>query len=430
MKNSILLVLLFITLGINATVPTGDTFQSFCNEESPTIENIVVNGSNIIWFDIDDSSGTQLPLSTLLENGETYFAFDSTDTESGSLSITVQLPIPAPIGDSLISLCAIDNPTLSDLPIFNTSDYDEIYWYSTETQELGTELPYSTTLINGETYYAFQAVCSCDNNDCLGVLPVTIDLIENVPAPIADMDQIFCIQDVPTLEDLLIENTIGYSTIYWVSNTYCQEGQLLDSTTELIDGETYFAYQTPNNGCCPDYKAITVHLENAIPAPIGDENWVFCMNDSFMLSSINLTNTLDFDTIYWFSNNNSFGTPLVPSTITEDGVTYYAFQGIGVCGESLAVTVNFATCLGIDDNKITNFYIRPNPVKDVINLDFNTTNNKSTVVIYNAFGSLIYKKEFYQKNNIAINISNLKTGIYFINTKVDTSISTKKFIKL
>jgi len=277
----------------------------------------------------------------------TYTCTITSDTciFSDSVVILAQDPIPAPEGNSPVNLCD-DSLTLADLIIFNTVGYDGIYWYSTETQESGTELPESTLLDNGTTYYAFQAICGCGNNECLGVLPITVNIIEN------------------------------------------------------------------------------------IPAPIGEEDWVFCMNDNLMLSSIGLINTDGFDSIYWFSEDNSSGIPLDPSIITEDETTYYAFQGIGVCSTSLAVTVHFATCLGINDNQVINFSINPNPVRDILNIKFENINNKTSIKVYNLFGSLVYKNTFYQKNNININISNLNKGVYFIQTKMDSKTNTKKFIKL
>lgn len=428
MKKLLLLVLFFTTTIIYATIPTGNSFQSFCDQEAPTVGDIVVSGSNIIWFNIDDSSGTQLPLSTLLENGEVYYAFDSTDTASGSLAVTVQLPIPAPNGYSIIDLCDVETLTLGDLPVFNTSGYDEIYWYSTETQESGTELPISTYLIDGATYYAFQAVCNCGNNDCLGVLSVTINLIEVAPAPTGDLEPSFCNNEIYTLNDVAVFNTDGYDTIYWYDNTFCQEGNILSSTTPLVDGTTYYAYQTSYNDCCPEYLPVTIHFENPIPAPTGEETQGFCMNDTPTISDLDVQNTDGFGDLYWYEDETQ--TTLVdPSTVLLDGVTYYCYQGIGSCVDFLGVTVSYMTCLSVNEENLIQFNIKPNPANDFINIDFNDVKQDITISIFTIYGSKLLENEYSNKKEINLYISKLEKGIYFVSVNIKGKTSIKKFIK-
>ncbi len=425
MKNFILYFILFLTVFTYAT-PTGDSNQDFCDTNDSTIASIVVTGNPIYWFATNDNSGTPLLETEILTNNTIYYAFDSTDSDAESLAVLINIieNVPAPTGDSPINLC--DNgSTLADIPVFNTSGYSEIYWYSTAIQENGTELPISTILEDETTYYAFQG-----HGDCAIALPVTINLIGIIPAPIGETEQYFCSEDLPTLADLLVENTASYDAIYWTNNTYCLEGQLLSPTTTLIDGTTYYAYQTLDNGCCPDFLAITVHLQNPIPAPTGEELQGFCMNETPTLSNLIIENTVGYDTIYWYANPIPNGAPLDLSTLLVNSGVYYAFQAnTGTCINYLTVTVDFMTCLSIDDNQIANFSFKPNPVKDILNIDFDITNNKTTVIIYNIFGSLVYKNDFYQKNGININVSNLDSGVYFINTQVDNKINTKKFVK-
>ncbi|RXR19241.1 T9SS type A sorting domain-containing protein [Flavobacterium amnicola] len=61
--------------------PTGSTTQFFTPGQ--TLENLVVNGQNIVWFDAA-TNGNVLPISTPLVNNTTYYAASS--TSSGCLS--------------------------------------------------------------------------------------------------------------------------------------------------------------------------------------------------------------------------------------------------------------------------------------------------------------------------------------------------------
>ena len=69
--------------------------------------------------------------------------------------------------------------------------------------------------------------------------------------------------------------------------------------------------------------------------------------------------------------------------------------------------------------------VYPNPTKDLINIKFSSLDKTADYIyIYNAIGQLVYKNIF----SPSINISNLKTGIYYLNLVNKTTIETKKII--
>lgn len=76
----------------NTPAPTGNQNQSFCSTENATLNNIVITGTNIIWYD-SLSGNTVLPTSTLLQNGVTYYASQTINgCESPTrLAISIQL---------------------------------------------------------------------------------------------------------------------------------------------------------------------------------------------------------------------------------------------------------------------------------------------------------------------------------------------------
>ena len=77
---------------LNTTAPTGNENQSFCSTANATLNDIIVNGSNIIWYD-SVSNGNILPNSTLLVDNTTYFATQTVNScESPTrLAITISL---------------------------------------------------------------------------------------------------------------------------------------------------------------------------------------------------------------------------------------------------------------------------------------------------------------------------------------------------
>src|SRR5690606_13739126 len=79
-----------INVGV-VPVPTGSTVQTFCADPQPTVADLVASGTNN-WYSTV-SSGTPLPLETVLVSGETYYA-TSTDLPCESderLEVTVEI---------------------------------------------------------------------------------------------------------------------------------------------------------------------------------------------------------------------------------------------------------------------------------------------------------------------------------------------------
>jgi hypothetical protein len=78
--------------------PTGSSLQSF--SAGQTLENLVVNGENITWYDAA-TDGNVLPPSILLQDGVTYYASqsisgcESRNVNSNRLAITVNLVLNA-----------------------------------------------------------------------------------------------------------------------------------------------------------------------------------------------------------------------------------------------------------------------------------------------------------------------------------------------
>lgn len=85
-----------VTVAVNIipTPTTGSTIQEFCEYESPTLADVQVNETGIVFYDAE-TGGNQLPLTTALENNTTYYAALSDDTtgceSSERLAIAVVL---------------------------------------------------------------------------------------------------------------------------------------------------------------------------------------------------------------------------------------------------------------------------------------------------------------------------------------------------
>jgi hypothetical protein len=93
---------------------------------------------------------------------------------------------------------------------------------------------------------------------------------------------------------------------------------------------------------------------------------------------------------------------------------YYRIKSIGVDG-----TFKYSSIakLTIHNSQLTTFSIYPNPVKDVLNIDFNQSdNNKYSINITSIDGKQVYKNENIVaiNNHISINANNLSSGVYLL----------------
>ena len=104
-----------VIVNIIATpAPTGNSVQEFCTSQNATLANLVITGGQIKWYS-SNSGTTVLPENTVLQNGMTYFA---TQTTQGCESVqrtavTISLVITnIPATDfTAVHVCSDENGT-------------------------------------------------------------------------------------------------------------------------------------------------------------------------------------------------------------------------------------------------------------------------------------------------------------------------------
>ena len=309
-----------VTLG-DPSAPTGNSFQSFCPAENPTVADLSATGTGIQWYAMV-SGGSAFSSSTALASGTTYYASQTiSGCESDTrLAVEANVEAPAaPTGSSSQSFCAIDNPAIVNLTAVGTA----IQWYSSASG--GTALSTSTALASGTTYYAGQTTGGCMSDTRLAVT-VTLG---DPPAPTGSTSQSFCAINNPTIADL----TAAGTAIQWYTSP--SGGTALSTSTALANGTTYYAGQT-TGGCTSDTRlAVTVTLGDP-PAPTGSTSQSFCAINNPTIADLTAAGTA----IQWYTSPSG-GTALSTSTALANGTTYYAGQTTGGCMSDtrLAVTV-------------------------------------------------------------------------------------------
>jgi uncharacterized delta-60 repeat protein len=143
------------------SAPTGTATQTFCN--TGTVADLTAVGSNIQWY-AASTGGTALSSGTLLTNGSTYYASQTSlgceSVNRFAVTITINTPT-APTGSASQDFC--NSATVANLTASGTS----IQWYATSTG--GMTLSSGTALTSGTTYYASQSINGCESINRLAV---------------------------------------------------------------------------------------------------------------------------------------------------------------------------------------------------------------------------------------------------------------------
>ncbi|WP_157676756.1 T9SS type B sorting domain-containing protein [Chryseobacterium sp. T16E-39] len=237
----------------------------FCNDVNQmTLNQLNINNNQNIHF--YDSAGNQIGNFTNIIPGAQYYVTQYNECESTKVPFKVfSIQGTPPTANTQQTFCAANQPKASDIQITGQN----IKWYDAA----GNILPATTSLVNGQTYYASQTINGCESNKIS--IHVTVN---NTPKPAANTAQDFCASANPTLANLVVTGT---SLVF-----YSATGNVLPLTTPLVHGQTYFVTQTIN-GCESEKQSIAVTLSvNNVPAQ--DVTDAICNTSTGTTISINL----------------------------------------------------------------------------------------------------------------------------------------------
>ncbi len=155
-------------------------------------------------------------------------------------------------------------------------------------------------------------------------------------------------------------------------------------------------------------------ITNTIPPMIGGVGWVSLENTNdtvfYMFGGINSISTTG-DTTF---TNNFYRYNQTTQQIQQYDTLQQTWGGI--------LSINEA-----EFDKNINLQIYPNPATSEISLVIPNNESIVSIKIYNQNGQLL--KQIIKPNAEKINVSDLKTGLYFIRTDTDTNRYLSKLIK-
>ena len=315
--------------------PVVEATQSFCFPPNPTVADLQATGTNVIWYEFENST---IPLnsSTPLIDGEDYWATESSFPCESTIRIqtTVILDATPDAGsDGSYTECEIDLTTTNLFDLLGGTPDDTGSWTGPSALSngyLGTFEP-GTNVEGTYTYTVSSALRICPD----ATANVTV-LITIVPTPtITESTQIFCEIDNATIADLAVTGT----NILWY-DTETSTTPLSD-TDVLIDGEDYWAVDSDTASGCESVTrvVVTATIITVPPPTTSQSNQTFCEIENPTIADLAIIG----DGILWYDTENST-TPLSDTDILIDGEDYWATQtgATSGCESDVRLVVNVA----------------------------------------------------------------------------------------
>ena len=382
-----------MTVIVNQLVPpTLNSPQLFCVQDNATLNDIVISGININWYN-SPTSGSILPTSTTLQNGVTYYATQTINNcESNRVPVLIQVQnTNAPAGNTNQLFCATDEATLNSINIIGTN----IQWYSSLTST--TPLPNNTPLTDGITYYASQTVNNCES---INRLPVTIEIIFTLNA--SNYLELICDELNDGVESINLSNfnsnlisTSGNTFSYYHSSN----GAINEITTDEIINHTnynlnigteiFYVRIVAQNSC---YQVVELTLELVSkPFILIDDSVILCENNNVQVDAGS-----GYDAYLWSTGETN------ESIIIQNPGNY-----------SVTVSENFGTLTCSTTKNFTVVLSNPATISGLIPTDWTSTNNTITVNI-TGLGDYEYSLNGidYQDSNLFTNLENGEYTVY------------------
>ena len=239
----------------------------------------------------------------------------------------------------------------------------------------------------------------------------TIDLSQNTNLVYLEIDDNL-LTEIILIDNILLEylncsknqiSELDISNNNNLKTIYCVDNQILSIN---IYGLTNLQYVLLN------YNQITSLDLSSNPQLI----WVYLINNN--LTSLNLKNGNNANIEYFVAMNNDDLFCIEVDNPDEAPYPGWHVEDQVVCSEDCS--------LGVNDILATQITCYPNPVQNILNINNTSSSPITSIEVYDLLGKLVLLEK---SNTNQLNVSHLKSGIFFIKIETKQGVLTKKLVK-
>jgi hypothetical protein len=150
-------------------------------------------------------------------------------------------------------------------------------------------------------------------------------------------------------------------------------------------------------------------------------NGIICSGSSASLTASSAT-------VYGWSPAGSLSSATGPIvTATPTATQMYTVTGTNAngCSNTATFTVTVQSCAGLEEESFGDFEIYPNPVNQLLNVNFGELTGIQTLTVLDLAG----RKVLSNKATSVIDMSSLESGKYFLMIEHSAGVSVKAFVK-
>ena len=361
-------------------------------------------GASLNWY-VSQVSTTPIPLTSEVISGVYYVSQSVGVCESSrvpiSITITASLGLPTAVTQTFCG-----SGTVGDLIAEGVANA-QLLWYSSMVSP--SALPTNTALSTG-TYYVAQTV-----NGCVSERKAVAVRVISLEAPMVSP---FTICGSGIVSDLYIPAATGVTYKWFTSPSNQNE---LAQNTPLSTGVYYVS--KVQAGCVSQRTAVQVTIGDVPSAPTGVATQIFVEGST--LANI----IMDQPNITWYSTYNDVLNGINPLALNMpliNGMTYYAVI-IGTNGcPSLPFAVTVSVYLSNDEFEKDRLKYYPNPVNDILNVDYVET--IKSIEVFDLLGKRV-KSVHTNNENVQIDLSELASGTYMIQLRTESKTQFIKVVK-
>ena len=369
-----------------------------------------------------------------------------TDVNGCDSSLTLNLIINYS-SNSSVDITACDNFTWDGVVYDSTGSYTNIY----TVNGCDSSMTLNLTIVTGSS--GSVDITACDDFTWDGFVYNSTGSYTNTYTDANGCDSLMTL-------NLTINNSSSGSVDITTCDDFTWDGVVYDSTGSYTN--TY----TGVNGCD---SVMTLNL--TIAGSVGSVDITACddftwdgvvydstgsytnsytdVNGCDSIMTLNLT--INVGPVVEIIYNSSLGT-LTANNITGSTSPYTWLWNTGELTQSISVdpsvlsywcvvsdangclsdTVYFSITTGVDEILDSRLLVYPNPVNDILNIDFTFKNNQSVELkIVNILGEVMYSEKVTQTElsySNKFDFSKFSKGLYFIKLKLDKNVITQKVI--